>query len=66
MRDDSTLEMAFTVAELTREQKGYARATRVSMRPNAPCAQGLPVERYGVTADIARVERSGYRASNAG
>jgi hypothetical protein len=58
--------MAFTVAGLTREQKGYARATRVSMRPNAPCAQGLTVERSGVAADIARVERRGYRASDAG
>jgi len=58
--------MAFTVARLTREQKEYARATRVSMRPNAPCAQGLTVERYGITTDIARVERRGYRASDAG
>jgi hypothetical protein len=58
--------MAFTAATLTREQKGYARATRVSMRPDAPCAQGLPVEREGVAADIARVERRGYRASYAG
>jgi len=58
--------MAFPVAQLTREQKGYARATRVSMRPNAPRAQGLTVERYGVAADIARVEPRGYRASYAG
>ena len=58
--------MAFTVATLAREQKGYARATRVSMRPNAPCAQVLTVERYEVAADIARVERRGYRASYAG
>jgi len=58
--------MAFTVAELTREQKGYARATRVSLRQNVPGAQGLTVERYGVAADIARVERPGYRASYAG
>jgi hypothetical protein len=58
--------MAFAVARLTREQKGYARATRVSMRPNTPCAQGVTVERSGVAADIARVERRGYRASYAG
>jgi hypothetical protein len=58
--------MAFPVAQLTREQKGYGWAARVSMRPNAPCAQGLTVERYGVAADIARVERRGYRASDAG
>jgi hypothetical protein len=58
--------MAFTVAKLTREQKGCARATRVSMRPNAPCAQELNVERYGVATDIARVERRRYRASYAG
>ena len=58
--------MAFVVAELTREQKGYARATRVSMRSNEPCALGLPVERDGVAADIVRVERREYRASDAG
>ena len=58
--------MAFIVAELTREQKGYPRATHVSMPPNAPCAQGLPVERDKVAADIARVERRGYRARDAG
>jgi hypothetical protein len=57
--------MAFTVARLTREQKGYVRATRVSMRPKASCAQGLTVARYGVAADMARVERRGYRASDA-
>jgi hypothetical protein len=58
--------MALTVARLTREQMGYARATRVSMRLNAPCAQALTVERYGVAADIARVERREYPASDAG
>ena len=58
--------MAFTVTALTREEQGYARATRVSVRPNVPCAQGLTVERYGVAADLARVERRGYRASYAG
>jgi hypothetical protein len=55
--------MALTVAQVTREQKGCARATRVSMRPNAPCAQGVTVERDDVAADIARVERRRYRAS---
>ena len=58
--------MASTLDTLAREQRGYARATRVSMRPNAPCAQELNLERYGVAADIARVERRGYRASYAG
>jgi hypothetical protein len=57
--------MAFTLAQLAREQKGYARAMRVSMRPNAPCAQGLTVEHEVVAADITRVERRGYRASYA-
>jgi len=58
--------MAFAVAELTREQKGYEQATRVSMRPNAPCGQWLPLERDGVVADIICVERREYRASDAG
>jgi hypothetical protein len=58
--------MASAVAELTREQKGYARATHVSMPPNAPRAQRVTVERYGVVGDIARVEQYGYRASDAG
>jgi len=58
--------MTSTVAGLTREQQGYARAMRVSVRPNAPCAQGQTVERDGVAADIARVERREYPASDAG
>ena len=58
--------MAFPLDTLAREQKGYARATRVSMRPNAPCAQRSTVEGYGVAVDIARVERRGYPASYAG
>jgi len=58
--------MALTLDELAREQKGYARAGRVSVQPHAPWAQGLTVERHGVAVDIARVERRGYRASYAG
>jgi hypothetical protein len=58
--------MAMAVAALTREQVNTRGPRALSKRPNARCAQGLPVERCGVAADIARVERRGYRASDAG
>jgi len=51
--------MASTVAAFTRERMDNARAARVSTRPNAPYASGLPVEDDSVVADTAGVARCG-------